>query len=146
MYNRILIATDGSKLAEKAVDHGSRLAKSVGATILFVTVIQLMSDLDLKNSTEREVFDIHDKSSSSSSKKILADAEKHAASIGVNCEIKHVGSEYKPYKAILKAAKSEGCDLIVIASRGHRGVKKMLLGSQAQELISLSRIPVLVVR
>jgi len=70
-----------------------------------------------------------------------AAAEKH----GVTIET-HQATNDSPAEAILEAATASGCDLIVMASHGRRGVRQLLLGSQTAEVVSCSEIPVLVVR
>ena len=63
----------------------------------------------------------------------------------VSAEVLHIENQ-SPAQGIIEAAKHKHCDLIVIASHGRRGVNKLLLGSQAAEVLSLSAVPVLVVK
>ena len=90
MYKRILIATDGSPLSDKAVEHGLSLAALSGATVV------AKSDLVAE--------------------------------------------------AVIAAAKKHKCDLIVMASHGRKGLKRLLLGSETQHVLTHSHIPVLVLR
>jgi nucleotide-binding universal stress UspA family protein len=75
---------------------------------------------------------------------ILAKVHEAAAKLKVVCEIVHVVDFAA--EAIIETARAKGCDLIVMASHGRRGMKRLLLGSQAQRVVSLSSLPVLVCR
>lgn len=148
MYKKILIATDGSDQAESAVEHGLHLAKSLGAKVVFVTVTEPWSPLDVAAEAEQGNFDaiqVYEEAMALSAKAILKRAEQLAASISVGAEALHV-KDRQPAEGILEIAELENCELIIMASHGRRGIQKMLLGSQASEVISLSTRPVLVVR
>ncbi len=64
---------------------------------------------------------------------------------GVDCQLIHVADKH-PGEGILGAAKDTGADLIVMASHGYRGVNRLLLGSQANEVVTHSKVPVLILR
>jgi nucleotide-binding universal stress UspA family protein len=66
--------------------------------------------------------------------------------IGISAELLHVSDVYSPATAIIETAKSRGCDLIVMASHGRRGIRKLLLGSQTSEVLADGSVPVLVVQ
>ena len=53
---------------------------------------------------------------------------------------------FSPHEAIIDAAKDKGCDLIVMASHGRRGLNAVLLGSETQKVLTHSSIPVMVYR
>lgn len=148
MYKNILVATDGSELADRAVDHAIRLAKSVQATVVVVTVTEMWSPLNAAGEAElgnAEAVRYYEDSAKQSADTILKRTSELAASMGVAAEIRHV-SDRRPAEGILETAKLEDCDLIVMASHGRRGLQKVLMGSQASEVVSLSDRPVLVVR
>ena len=148
MYGKILIATDGSELAGKAVEHGLRLAKSVGASVVFVTVTEVWSALEIAEDLEERSLDAvqaYETAAARSAAAILEDATARAETAGVAFETRHV-KDRKPAEGIMDTAELEECDLIVMASHGHRGLKKMLIGSQTAEVITLSKRPVLVLR
>lgn len=148
MYTRILIATDGSELAGKATDHGLRLAKSVSATAVVVTVTESWSAFEMASNIEsgkRDAVAAYEGAAKSAALAILEAVAAQAESIGVICETRHV-SDQRPAEGILDTAILEECDLIVMASHGRRGIQKMLLGSQTAEVIALSKTPVLVLR
>lgn len=148
MYNKILIATDGSELAGRAVDHGLLLAKAVGADVIFVTVTELWSALEIAREFERgdrNAINTYEAAAEAAARKILDEASERADAEGVKSVIRHV-RDRKPAAGIMEVAESEGCDLIVMASHGRRGIEKMLIGSQTSEVLTFSKCPVLVLR
>jgi nucleotide-binding universal stress UspA family protein len=145
MFKHILIATDGSELAQKAVDQGLALAKAVGAKVTAVTVtepwpVTLAGDVAVTYPIEE-----YEQGAAESAGKVLAAATGAAGKSGVPCTPLHVKDRF-PAEGIIEAAKSKGCDLIVMASHGRRGLSKLLLGSQATEVLTHSTVPVLVCR
>ena len=145
MYKHLLIATDGSELAQKAVDQGLALAKKLGAAVTAVTVtepwpVTLAGDVVVAYPIEE-----YEQSAASTAGNILAAVADAAAKQGVACSTVHVKDKY-PAEGIVDTAKSKGCDLIVMSSHGRRGLTKLLLGSQAVEVLTHSAVPVLVCR
>ena len=148
MYRNILIATDGSELAGKAVDHGVALAKQLGATVVFVTVTERLSALDMYQEAEIGELDPVGKYRDFTEKtadKILSAAKAVADKAEVSCETVHV-SDNVPAEGIIATAERKVCDLIVMASHGRRGLNRLMLGSQTAEVLAYSKIPVLVLR
>ena len=148
MYRKILIATDGSSLAENAVHHGLLLAKTVGATVLIVTVTEMWSALEMSSEEamgRSHPVETYERLESERASSILAAAAEQAKGHGVACETRHV-ADATPSDGILTAAQDSGCDLIVMATHGRRGVNRMILGSQTNRVVVQSQIPVLVVR
>jgi nucleotide-binding universal stress UspA family protein len=78
-------------------------------------------------------------------KKALAVVEREAKAAGVPCTTRIV-EDARPWAGILKAARAQKCDAIVMASHGQGGVKGLLLGSETQRVLTHSKIPVLVIR
>ena len=78
-------------------------------------------------------------------KERFADIERRTSEFGITAELAHEIDE-APAEAIVRYARLNGCDLIVMASHGRRGVQKVLLGSQTSEVLAHTTIPVLVVR
>ncbi len=148
MYKSILIATDGSDLADVAVEHGLRLAEAVGAAVVFVTVTELWSALHMSHEAAQGKLDAvkaYEDAEASSATTILENAAAKAAAIGVTSETRHV-RDRAPAEGILDTAELEDCDLIVMASHGRRGLGRMLLGSQTAEVLAHAKKPVLVLR
>ena len=71
--------------------------------------------------------------------------KKAAEEAGVSCDTDYVTSNH-PYEMIINAAEKKGCDLIMMASHGRRGVQGVLIGSETQKVLTHTKIPVLVVR
>lgn len=148
MYKNILIATDGSEFANTAVNHGLELAKSTGASATIVTVTELWSALEMAQKTKVgsvHPIDDYEATAAEAARHVLESAEKIAMDHGVICETLHVKDKH-PAEGIIETAKSKGSDLIVIASHGRRGIQKILLGSVANEVLTHSKLPVLVIK
>jgi nucleotide-binding universal stress UspA family protein len=77
--------------------------------------------------------------------KVLGTVSATAKSSGVECQTLHTEHEHV-YQAIIEAAGYRGCDLIVMASHGRRGVSAVVLGSETVKVLTHSKIPVLVYR
>jgi nucleotide-binding universal stress UspA family protein len=129
MYQHLLIATDGSELAQKAVEQGLALASALNGTATAVTVTEPGNSVVPEENAER----------------ILSRFRDAAEMAGVPCDTLHVKNQC-PADGIIDAAKLQGCDLIVMASHGRRGFAKFLLGSQANRVVTQSTIPVLICR
>jgi nucleotide-binding universal stress UspA family protein len=148
MYKRILIATDGSELASKAVSHGLELAKAVNAPVTVVTVTEAWSAFDLAHEVRQGNLDAvtqYEDMAAALATRILDAAAKTAKSKGVTCDVLRVKDKH-PAEGIIAAAADKGCDLIVMASHGRRGVGRLILGSHAYEVLTHSKVPALIVR
>ncbi len=144
MFKHILIATDGSELAERAVAAGLALAKALNARVTALTATEPWSAM--VTGEPALVFPIEDyeKAAAENAARILSGVSAVAKAAGVDCETVHV-SDF-PAEGIVEMAQVRGCDLIVMASHGRRGLSKLLLGSQATRVLALSPVPVLVCR
>jgi nucleotide-binding universal stress UspA family protein len=148
MYKHILIATDGSTLADRAVDHGLALAKEATAQVTVVTVTEQWSAFDMANKAREGSNDPtrhFERVAESAANKILKTAGEHAKTLGVSCERIHVPDQH-PAEGIVAVAEKQGCDLIVMASHGRRAVGRLLLGSHVSEVLAHTKVPALVVR
>ncbi|MBU0589013.1 MAG: universal stress protein [Gammaproteobacteria bacterium] len=147
MYERILVATDGSALSKKAVTHAIKLAALNGAELVALKVVPrypvsyfegnvAMPAQDIKR-IEKE-WTAHGQS--------IADAVKDAAfAKGVKARAVTVKSDLIA-EAIVAASSKYKCDLVVMASHGRKGIKRLLLGSETQHVLTHSTVPVLVLR
>jgi nucleotide-binding universal stress UspA family protein len=145
MYKHILIPTDGSDLSRKAIRHGVALAKAVGAKTTVITVSTPFHILASDPAAITDTAASYAKRMAETSAKYLSVAKDAAASSGVVCDGVHVEDEH-PYRAIIDAAKQKGCDLIVMASHGRRGISAVVLGSETVKVLTHSTTPVLVCR
>lgn len=147
MFSHILVPTDGSPLSNKAVTAAVRLAKENSAKITFLNVqpeytFPVMIDLPVS-------FDISQKeyqaSATRRSMEILEHAKQAAGEAQVQADVQSVLYN-QPWEAICKAAKTLGCDLVMMASHGRRGFDAVLLGSETQKVLTHTKVPVLVYR
>jgi nucleotide-binding universal stress UspA family protein len=145
MYANLLIPTDGSELAGKAVQHGIALAKRIGAK---TTVLTVLSPFHILTTDTRMIEDtlVQYKARMQEQAEETLGAVAHAAqTAGVACETVQVEHDH-PYQAIMDVAESKGCDLIVMASHGRHGIAAMVLGSETIKVLTHCKIPVLVHR
>ncbi len=145
MYKHLLIAFDGSELAEKALKHAIDLAKASGGKITALNVTLPWSSVAAGEVALMFPPEDYEKSTAAEAGKRLAKAAAEAGAQGVSCEIVHA-SDAQPHKAIVEAAQARGCDLIVMGSHGRRGIAGLLLGSVAMKTLTHAHIPVLVYR
>jgi len=111
-------------------------------------VTEFWSPLEMADDVQAGILEpiqLYEDAVARTAKAILEDATNRAASTGVVSETRHV-KDRKPAEGIMNTAELEECDLIVMATHGHRGLQRMLLGSQTAEVIALSKRPVLVIR
>jgi nucleotide-binding universal stress UspA family protein len=149
MYANILMSTDGSDVARKGVEHGLALAKALNAKVTVITVTEpLPVDYGSGHASgwipSQEEFDRFEAACRENAGKVLDEVRAIAEQIGVSAELLHVPNAH-PATAIIETAKSRGCDLIVMASHGRRGLRKLFLGSQTSEVLVDGSVPVLVV-
>lgn len=148
MYKHILIATDGSELADKGLEHGLALAKPLDAKVTVLSVSEPLRQ-DMVNAARMGGIDDpvtrYDQQIDSIMKDRFAYIEQRGSEYGVAADLAHE-IDGSPAEAIVRYAKLNSCDLIVMSSHGRRGVQKVLLGSQTSEVLAHTAIPVLVVR
>jgi nucleotide-binding universal stress UspA family protein len=147
MYKHILVATDGSKLSQKAVTHAIALAQALGAKM---TVFYASPDYPLPAYADGVVYEPVSKKeyaalATQEAEKILSAIAEKAEAGGLECATMHTIAP-APWEAILNAAKKAKADVIVMASHGRRGVSALLLGSETQKVLTHSKLPVIVVR
>jgi len=145
MYKHILIATDGSELAGKAVAAGFELARQLGSQITAVTVTEPWTAMVTGEATFAFPVEEYEKAADESASRILSGVSKLAHKADISCTTVHVKSRFAA-EGILETAKKSNCDLIVMASHGRRGLGRLLLGSQTSQVLTHSTIPVLVYR
>lgn len=145
MYKHILIATDGSDLAGKALVQGLSLAKALASQVTVVTVTEPWVNQVTGEAAIAFPFEDYEKVMAANAAEILSKASEASSKAGVSCTTVHVKERY-PAEGILETAKARTCDLIVMASHGRRGLTRLLLGSQAHNVVTHSTIPVLICR
>jgi nucleotide-binding universal stress UspA family protein len=146
MYKHVLLPTDGSPLSEIAVSNGLRFAKAVGAR---VTGFYVMVERQPESFEDFAPVDAKapalDEVARQEARKYLAAVDASAKAVGVPCETLAV-PHASPHQAIIKAAIDRGCDLIIMASHGRKGITGELVGSVTARVITNCKIPVLVYR
>ena len=148
MFKNILLPTDGSKLADKAVRKGIDFAKAVNAAVTLVHVslpYRRIRDEGWIVPAVRVLAARYNEQARAHARELLAKPQQYAAQTGVQCKTVYEVSEL-PYEAIIRAAQRSKCDLIMMASHGRRGLQGLLLGSETTKVLTHSKIPVLVYR
>lgn len=149
MFKHILVPTDGSKLSTKSVKQAIKVAAALGARITAVNIVGqyqmhllddgfIVPDVPVMKKRYEEVETVV-------AEKILDAVRKSAAEAGVECDTV-IATDDLPYNAIIAQAKQSGCDLIIMASHGRKGLQGLLLGSETIKVLTHSTIPVLVIR
>ena len=145
MHKHILLPTDGSELSEQAVNYGVALAKAVNAKVTGVTVSTSFHIIALEPHMVTDTLESYTARISNVAAQRLDRVKDAARAAGVECDVVHAQHEH-PYQAIIDTAVRRGCDLIVMASHGRRGVSAIVLGSETVKVLTHSMIPVLVYR
>ena len=144
MFKRILIPTDGSEITVKALQHAIDLARLSGAELYAIGVKEpfpYSAISEMQPVPPQEFYDAQERIAAAHVK-VATDA---AATAGVPCR-GHTVEALHPWEAILDLAKQQGCDLIVMASHGRRGMAALLIGSETSRVLTHSPLPVLVVK
>lgn len=145
MYKHLLIAIDGSELAQTALRQGVALAKSLDAKVTIVTVSEPWHSYAPGEIAMPFPVKQYQDSIAKWALEILAKAKAVADDVGVNSATVHIKEDY-PADGILSVAEKQDCDLIVMASHGRRGLSRIILGSQANQVVTHSQVPVLICR
>ena len=144
MYKNIVVAVDGSAIADNASKHAIALAKEHGAKLTAATVTE---PYETSGFTSTAVVDASEyrKMCKEYATDILTKVVKSAKAARVSCKAIHKDNHY-PYAGIIEAAEQGNADLIVIGSHGRRGLEALLVGSQAAKLLTHTKLPTLVIR
>lgn len=147
MYKRILIATDGSPLSQKAVESGLSLAGLTGASVVALKVVPRYPRSYFEGGLPVDAADIKriEKQWADAAQELVDKVKVQGTEEGVTVKTVVAKSDLIA-EAVIAAAKKHKCDLIVMASHGRKGIKRLLLGSETQHVLTHSHIPVLVLR
>jgi len=147
MYEKILVATDGSKLSEKAVSSAISLAALTGASLVALKVVPRYPQSYFEGGLALQAAEVSriEKQWADEGQSVVDEVKKAAEAQGVKTRALTVKSDVIS-DAIIATARKHKCDLIVMASHGRRGVKRLLLGSETHQVLTHSHIPVLVLR
>jgi nucleotide-binding universal stress UspA family protein len=147
MYQKILIATDGSPLSKKAVTHGLDLAQALQADILAFYAVPHYPTQYFEGAVVWDANQIakFEKDWADKGQSYIDAVEAQAKERGLKAKGVLVKSDAVA-ESIIKAAKRHKCDLIVMASHGRKALQRMLLGSETLTVLTHSHVPVLVLR
>jgi len=143
MTQRILVATDGSELSQRAASAAIGLARALRASVVGCAALPVYPYHGVGGEVAPAELTFRTQAAAEANRHLDA-IERAAADAGV--EFMRAMSEGHPDDIILQTADTEGCDLIVMASHGRRGVAALMLGSETQKVLARSTRPVLVVR
>ena len=149
LFKHLLAPTDGSPLSREAAERAIVIAAAMGARVTFFHAkperrasffggegggyVDQMPSEEFERQAQQQARDYLD----------ALQAIASAAGVASEAVVADAGS---PYEGIIDAATARGCDLIVMASHGRRGIKSLILGSETQKVLTHSKIPVLVYR
>ncbi len=145
MFKRILLPTDGSDLSLRAATLGIELAKTCGASVHALHVVAPYHTIAYMAEMLAATEVIYTQEATTHAEQYIAEVRRMAEAAGVECSTQHVYDDH-PHEAIIRAARAQHCDLLVMASHGWRGVTRLLLGSEVHKVLLESEIPVLVCR
>lgn len=146
MFKHILIPTDGSPVANKAVKAGIQLAKALGAKVTAYYAIEELQPIYSEGyAMDQATIDNIEERGRMAGQKHVDVIGKLAKAAGVRFA-SEVKTAYTPYEGIIKAARKYKCDAIFMASHGRRGISRLIMGSVTQKVLSHSKIPVVVYR
>ncbi len=147
MYQKILVATDGSELSQKAIDSALGLAAKLGAAVVAVKVVPPYPHSYFEGSLPIDMKQVArtEEHWAAEAMKSLESVQAAGVVRGVTVTPTVVRSD-QVSEALIASAKKHRCDLIVMASHGRRGMSRLLLGSETQHVLTHSHIPVLVLR
>ena len=143
MFKHILLPTDGSSHSEAAIRKGIQFSKSIGARVTGFYAMPEFHVFTYKTEMLEDTKEQFARDSKAHAEKYLGVIEKAAKEAGVACDTVLATSD-EPYEAIIQTAQDKGCDLIMMASHGRRGVSALLLGSETHKVLTHTKLPVLV--
>ncbi len=147
MYERILVTTDGSALSDKAVQHALSLAKLTDATLIVLRVIPRYPRSYLEGGATVDIAEIKriEAQWTTQAQAQLSAIKAEGKTLGVTVKTSVAKSDLVA-ESIIAAADKQDVDLIVMASHGRKGIKRLLLGSETQHVLTHSGRPILVLR
>lgn len=145
MFRKILVPLDGSPTSQRGLEEAITLARATGASLRLVHVIEpvpVAADMMTAGVWGALIAGQHE-----AGEQLLAKAGAAAEQQGVSStrQVLELPGE-RVADAILNEAKAAGADLIVMGTHGRRGFQHLMLGSDAERVLQLSKVPVLVVR
>ena len=147
MFKNILLPTDGSPLSDRATTQAIELARLHGGRLVALSVIQPFPFVTLAGESGMVAPDTeaYENQMEEAARGFVNRVVAAASAAGVPCEgVVTLGPS--PYHEIVETAGKHGCDAIVMASHGKKGLNKLFLGSETQKVLAHTELPVLVLR
>jgi len=145
MFERIVVAVDGSEGSKKALRLASKLQQTCGSELMILTVFRHHSLLEASMSMVRpDEPESLDDSMRAYAKQVAEEAKTIAAEVGA-ANVRAFVKAGQPARTIVKFSEEHKADLIIVGSRGQGDVQGFLLGSVSHKVTSLASIPVMVV-
>ena len=144
MYKQILIPTDGSEITVRAIEAGVGLAKALGAEVRTLCVKEPFpygAVAEMQPTPPQEFFDAQERNAARHVRTVIEACD----AAGVVCHGETIDG-IQPWEAIVDHAEKTGCDLLVMGSHGRSGFASLFLGSETQDVLKHTTIPVLIVR
>jgi len=150
MYKRLLVAVDGSEQSYKALDHSVAIAEKFGSELIVLTVVSnVMEPFLVTDSYDpiiyEEFFEYQDRTMKLYHN-MLKDAEEIIRSKHPNLNIRTILREGRPSANIVDVAEKEGCDMIVMGSRGIGGITGWVLGSTSHRVAASCKKPIMIIK
>ena len=144
MFKRILVPTDGSEITQRAVAAAVGLAQALGAEIFTLCVKEPFpygAVAEMQPTPPQEFFDAQERMAARHVRAVMDACD----AAGIVCHARTVEG-LQPWEAIVEHAAKERCDLIVMGSHGRKGLASLFLGSETRDVLSHSKVPVLLIR
>ena len=146
MYRRILVAIDGSRCAQLALDEALKIAQSAAAFVEAVYVVQHAMPLEDLNVGSGEDPPL-DETAVRAGREALAGARRRFDALGLHGDTRLIDAYSENVaQALARAAKECEADLVVMGTHGRRGIRRVLVGSVAESFVKIAAVPVLLVR
>jgi nucleotide-binding universal stress UspA family protein len=145
MYQRILVPIDGSATAERGLDEAIELAKLCRSSLVLLSVTEVypvMMEMATATTWEQITGDLR-----AQGQRVLDQARERVIAQGIACEA-HLedAAAARVCDVIVDQARERRCDLIVMGTHGRRGVSHALIGSDAERVLRMAPVPVLLLR
>lgn len=139
MFNKILLAVDGSDHSLKAAELAGNLARLSGGTLQVITAYEKIPSYLGEPNRSQAIAEHTEKA-----QKIIDESTQEIGDIPGNCEAEILSGD--PAETILRVIEVNDIDLVIMGTRGRGGIKSLLLGSQSHKVVSAAPCPVLLVR
>lgn len=147
MFQKILVPVDGSDTAWKALKTAAALASRFQGEIRVFTVMEPYNSLSLFQITlNQNLLDRSNREMKKASLAVLDTAKEKLTEYGFHGKVSYEDGEGNPAELILEKSRKDGCDSVVIGSRGLSGITEFLLGSVSSKVSQYAEVPVFVVK